>query len=100
MKRTTALLFLMVFAGLSVYFFFAEDFCPVHSAPVAGSTFSHTHHALPSICLCFWGNLFAPGRFDFCCYQGVERLTERPHVLSPLKTYNADIAHPPKALSS
>lgn len=100
MKRTTALLFLVVFSGLCVYFYFAEDLCPMHSAPLAGSTFSHTHHALPSVCLCFWGNLFAPGAFDFGCYQGVERLPEHPYALSPLKAYNADIAHPPKILPS
>lgn len=100
MKRTTALLFLTVFAGLSVYFFFAEDLCPVHSAPVAGSTFSHTHQALPSICLCFWGTLFAPGTFDFSCFQGVERLRESPMRRSPLASFNADIAHPPKSLSA
>jgi hypothetical protein len=100
MKRTTALLFLVVFSGLCVYFYFAEEICPLHSAPLAGSTFSHTHQALPAICLCFWGTLFAPRTFDFCCYQGVERLPARPNGLSPLKAYNADIAHPPRALSS
>jgi len=100
MKRTTALLFLIVFAGLSVYFFLAEDFCPVHCAPVAGNAFSHSHHVLPSICLCFWGTLFAPGTFDFSCFQGVERLRECSMDRSPLMAFNADIAHPPKALSS
>jgi len=104
MKKTTqtaaALIFLLAFTGLSVYFFFAEDFCPVHNPPPAGNAFSHTHRALPSICLCFWGTLFAPGRFDFSFFQGIERLAERPLDRSPLRAFNADIAHPPEALSS
>ncbi len=100
MKRTTALLFLVIFSGLCVYFYFAEDICPLHSAPLSGSTVSHTHHAPASICLCFWGNLFAPRTFDFSCYQGVARLPARPLDVSPATAFNADIAHPPKALSS
>jgi len=100
MKKTTALLLVMVFTGLGAYFFFAEDYCPVHSAPAAGRSFSHLHHELPSVCLCFWGTLFAPGAFDFSCFQGIERLPEHAFDRSPLTAFNADIAHPPKALSS
>ena len=100
MKRTTALLLAAVFAGLGVYSYFAEDFCPVHSPPAAGCTLSHTHHILPAVCLCFWGTFFAPRTFDFCCFQGAGRLPEPPYDRSPLAAFRADIAHPPKALSS
>ncbi len=100
MKRTTALLFLVIFSGLCFYFYFAEDLCPLHSAPQAGSSFSHTHHSPPAICLCFWGTLFGPRTFDFCCYQGAERLAGCPWDPSPLRTFSADIAHPPKILPS
>jgi hypothetical protein len=97
MKKTTALLFVMIFAGLSLYFFFAEDYCSVHN-PIPRGTFSHSHKQASSICLCFWNNLFAPGSFDFPCFQEVLFLAVSPPALSPLKAFNADISHPPKIL--
>ncbi|MGA2363338.1 MAG: hypothetical protein ABSG73_12875 [Candidatus Aminicenantales bacterium] len=99
MKKTTALLFVLIFAGLSLYFFFAEDYCHVHN-PMPGGTFSHSHGYAASICLCFWSNLFSPGAFDFSGFQGVERLRVDPFDRSPVKAFNADIAHPPKSFLS
>jgi hypothetical protein len=99
MKKPTALIFLLIFAGLSLYFFFAEDYCHVHT-PMPGGTFSHSHNHAASICLCFWSNLFSPGSFDFSGFQGVERLRVDPFDPSPVKAFNADISHPPKSFPS
>jgi hypothetical protein len=96
MKETTAFLFVLIFLGLSLYFFFAEDYCHVHN-PMAGGTFSHSHSRTASICLCFWNNLFSPGSFDFSGFQGVARLRVDPIDPSPAKAFNADISHPPKS---
>jgi len=95
MKKTTVLLFVLIFAGLSLYFFFAEDYCHVHNS-MPGGTFSHSHSQVCSICLCFLSNLFAPGSFDFSGFQGVARLTANPFDASPVKAFDADISHPPK----
>jgi hypothetical protein len=100
MQKTIAILFLLIFSGLGFYFFFAEDYCPVHCSPADGGSFYHVHHTPASICLCFWSTLFAPGSFDFSCFQGVERLALKPFDASPLRSFNADIAHPPRAASA
>lgn len=96
MKKIAALLFLLVFAGLSVYFFFAEDYCHVHN-PMPGGTFSHSHSQAVSICLCFWGNLFTPGSYDFTLVQDAERLPLNFYTLGPSKPFHSDISHPPKS---
>ena len=58
MKKIVAVAFILVFAGLSLYFFFAEDYCHVHNSLPRGA-FSHTHHeASVQTCLCFWSTLF------------------------------------------
>jgi hypothetical protein len=97
MKKTTAIFFLLIFAGLSLYFFFAEDYCHVHN-PLPGGTFSHAHSRAASICLCFWSTLFSPGSFDFSFAQNVDRLAANPFDRFPIKAFNADISHPPELL--
>jgi hypothetical protein len=97
MKKTTAILFLLAFAGLSFYYFFAEDYCPVHNL-IPSPAFSHTHRQPPSICLCFWNTLFAPGSYDFSLFHDMEPLTTHLPILDPAKPFNSDIAHPPKSL--
>ncbi|MEN6310128.1 MAG: hypothetical protein ABFD80_01165 [Acidobacteriota bacterium] len=97
MKKTTALIFLVAFAGLGFYFFFAEDYCHAHGS-VPGGTYSHSHGRADSVCLCFWSTLFSPGSFDFDHYQGVQRLSSDPLGRPPMKAFDADISHPPRLL--
>jgi len=97
MKKTAVLIFLVAFAGLSFYFFFAEDYCHVHNR-IPGGAFSHSHGRTDSICLCFWSTLFSPGSFDFDHYQGVQRFPVNPVGAPPLKAFDADISHPPRLL--
>jgi hypothetical protein len=100
MKKPIALIFLLIFTGLGFYFFFAEDYCPVHSFPSPEGSCSHTHRPPASICLCFWSTLFSPGSFDFSGFQGIERLAVNPFDPTPLNLFNADIAHPPRPVQA
>jgi hypothetical protein len=99
MKKTTALVFLLAFSCLSVYFFFAQDYCHLHDT-LPGATFTHTHNPTASVCLCFWGNLFSPGSCDFACAQDVSRLAVIPVVEGPSKALPSDISHPPELRSA
>lgn len=97
MKKTLCLVFVLIFAGLSIYFFFAEDYCHVHCC-VPGGSLNHTHsQPTCSVCLCHWNTLLATHSFDFAFFQDVTRLAPPSTALGPLKPFNADIAHPPKS---
>ena len=99
MKKIIAVSFLIVFVGLSFYFFFAEDYCHVH-CPLPKGSFSHTHQKGLSICLCFWGNLFSPTSCDFAFLQDVMRLPVISYAACPDKPASPDIPHPPRLLSA
>jgi hypothetical protein len=98
MKKSIAFVFLLAFAGLSLYFFFAEDYCPLHCCPAPGGSFNHVHAAPGSVCLCFWSTLFVSGPYDFSHFVSIGRLPANLLDRTPLKAFDADIAHPPKTL--
>ncbi len=98
LKITTVILFLAAFAALNVYYFYAEDCCPVHS-PIPGGAFTHSHGHVASICLCFWSHLFSPGTLEFAVVEDDAVLPDAPHALCPGIPFKADIAHPPEPLA-
>jgi hypothetical protein len=98
MTKLAALVFLLIFTGLCFYYFFAEDYCPVHCCPAPVGSFSHVHHGASAVCLCFWSTLFSPACFNFSSFQPVERLTVDLLDQSPPIAFNADITHPPEFL--
>lgn len=95
MKKATVILFLLIFAGLGLYYFFAEDYCHVHN-PMPGGTFSHSHSRAISNCLCFWGHLFTPGSYEFELVDGAGRLPLNLYFRGPSKPFHSDIPHPPE----
>jgi hypothetical protein len=99
MKKQTAVVFIVIFGALAFYYFFAEDYCPVHN-PIPGGSFTHIHRGAPSVCLCFWNALFAPGSYDFVFLQDAERL---PAVAAGLRTagpFGSDIGRPPRTVQT
>ncbi len=101
MKKPVAVAFLLVFAGLSFYFFFAEDYCHVHNSLPRG-TFSHAdrHQTPVQTCLCFWSTLFSPGSCDFAFIQSDARLPDFTPLVIPGEPFDSDIAHPPELRSA
>ena len=95
MKKSIAVASILIFVGLSLYYFYVEDFCPVHNALPTG-TFTHSHHGPASICLCFWSTLFSPASYDFGVAQDIKRLSPDSHVGGPMTPFSSDIGHPPK----
>jgi hypothetical protein len=94
-KKILAFLCVLVFAGLGTYYFYAEDYCPVHNASPRGA-FSHTHRGQAAVCLCFWNNLFSTVSYDFHFVQDVERLVSSAGPAFPANPFDSDIGHPPK----
>ncbi|HVP90482.1 MAG TPA: hypothetical protein VMS75_04620 [Terriglobales bacterium] len=98
MKRSIALAFLLVFAGLAFYFYFAEETCPVHCCPAPVGSFNHVHGGPAAVCLCFWSTLFAPVTFDLAHFLRTGLRPADPLDRTPLVAFRADVGHPPKTL--
>ena len=99
MKKSVAVLLILIFAAAMVHFFYGEDHCASYFTSEGGG-FGRLHHQHgdASTCLSFLSGLFSPETAD---WDGAAVLRVAPAPADESRLFaslGADIAHPPNSL--